>query len=105
MVPLHAVEFIQPHLLCLDLTVERRKLLRHTEQSTNGVKAVFAHNKTKCLHSDVVPVPGITYRNTTNSASRMEISDRKPRSSLLFILFLGVDVSQQQTSSLHHLLT
>lgn len=35
----------------------------------------------------------------------MEISDRKPRSSLLFILFVGVDFSQQQTSSRHFNLT
>lgn len=30
-VSLHTMEFIQPHLLWLDLTVKRRKLLRHKE--------------------------------------------------------------------------
>lgn len=30
---LHTMELIQPHFFWLDLTVERRKLLRHTSQT------------------------------------------------------------------------
>lgn len=33
MVFLHTMEFIQPHFLWLDLTVEGRKLLCHTSQA------------------------------------------------------------------------
>ena len=48
---------------------------------------------------------GHTYRNTTNNAIRMEISERKPRSSFCFILFFGMDFSPQQTSSFHLVLS
>lgn len=40
MVYLHTMEFIQPHFFRLDLTVERRKLLRHTSQ-TQKIKSLY----------------------------------------------------------------
>lgn len=42
-VSLHTMKFIQPHLLWLDLTVERRKLLRHTAQ-TQKEQSLFSHH-------------------------------------------------------------
>ena len=41
MVPLHTMEFIQPHLLWLDLAVERRKLLRHATQTKKKLLVCF----------------------------------------------------------------
>lgn len=104
-VSFHAMELIQPHLLRLDLTVEWWKLLCHAEWIAS-LKLL-----TWLIHPEIIRIlrhtliqmteGGCTYRNTTNSAIRMEISDRKPRSSLLFILSLSLDFSQQQTSPLH----
>lgn len=47
----------------------------------------------------------MAYRNTTSSTIRMETSDRSPRNSLLFMVFLGMNFSQQQTSSLFSCVT
>lgn len=46
-VVLHSMELIQPHLLRLDLTVERRKLLRHAAQTRKT-----SHVPVCCLRND-----------------------------------------------------
>lgn len=90
MVSLHTMEFIQPHLLWLDLTEERRKLLRHSAQTEieGIIFSLIIQIKLDLWVPDTVDkmLIGQTYRNTTNSAILMETSDKTPRSSLLFIL-------------------
>lgn len=117
---LHTMKFIQPHLLRLDLPVEWGKLLCHSVTKTNSsrfslcllvcmsftqnVWGLFFFLKKPTTFNSVSTkqmADGYAYRNTTSSTIRTEISDRNPRSSLLFILFLGVNFDQRQTWSLH----
>lgn len=100
-VGLHTMKFIQPHLLSLDLTVERRKLLRHAAQRTK-TSLYLSELGWMELNQDIFLK---TYMKTNSSSSRMETSDRNPLSSLLFILSLGMDFSRQQTLLFHLLLT
>lgn len=72
---------------------------KHTESShfllPNGLNVVcktFNSAYTKQIDG------GQTYRNTISSISRIETSDRSPKSSLLFILSLGVNFHQHKSN-------
>lgn len=105
---LHTMELIQPHLLWLDLTVERRKLLCHSIQTKDCMFLYFLLLVIQTFLLLNVLIKQLCkqfksehpYRNTTSSTILTEISDRNPRSRFLFILFLDPIFSQQQTSLL-----